>query len=388
MILTQRFAKVLLPASILLTGLVVMPSIQAQSAQESKPYWEYVRTESGVVPYASNGCYQPTVHRSKEGLVEITVTHCGNPPEAQTTLRMEWTKPPRILYPNQPFDFQVKTTLIGNLNPNWVLNGSIYMRPEVVSDKVPFGGGVGAEVRKGTPQVVIWDNLRRTANEQQKAPPEWWATNTKPNSMIRLSFVSVFSNEHWWTYIYRYVDPAQSGSGNAEAGYQLYFDGKLVSGPDAATYTREQAEQNCRWNMQNNSNLAIRCAYNGAIFAEQNRSSDDRPSSSKQIAKIWNVVETDLRSSQYWKATWNIKGDGRSFDGHWKVFPGGQEGDLPNFARIRTILNNQIIIDRPGLGTYQGTISSDRRSIRGTQSWCSTCSWEAKYDLPLPQELR
>lgn len=261
------------------------------------------------------------------------------------------------------------------------------MRPEVVSDKVPFGGGVSAEVRKGTPPVVIWDNLRQPANEQQKAPPEWAATTNNPTGMIRLSFVSVFSNEHWWTYIYRYVDPAQSGSGNVETGYQLYFDGKLVSGPDAATYTREQAEQNCRSNMQTNSNFAIRCAYNGTIFAEQNRSSDDRPSS-KQIAKIWNVVETDLSSGQYWKATWNIKGDGRSFDGHWKVFPGGQEGDLPNFARIRTILNNQVIIDRPGLGTYQGTISSDRRSIRGTQSWCSTCNWEAKYDLPLPQELR
>lgn len=114
---------------------------------------------------------------------------------------------------------------------------------------------------------------------------------------------------------------------------------------------------------------------------------DDRPIE-QQIAKIWNVVETDLSSGRYWKATWYIKEDSRSFDGRWKVFPGGQEGDLLNFARIRTILNNQIIIDRPGLGTYQGTISTDRRSIRGVQSWCSTCNWEAKYDLPLPQELR
>lgn len=105
MILTQRFAEVFLPASILLTGLGVMPSIQTQAAQESQPYWEYVRTESGMVPYASNGCYQPSVHIAQEGLVEITVTHCGNPPEAQTRLRMEWTKPPRILYPSQPFDF-------------------------------------------------------------------------------------------------------------------------------------------------------------------------------------------------------------------------------------------------------------------------------------------
>jgi len=49
-------------------------------------------------------------------------------------------------------------------------------------------------------------------------------------------------------------------------GYQLYFDGKLVSGSDAAGYTREQAEANCRWNIQTKPHLAIRCVYNGEVF--------------------------------------------------------------------------------------------------------------------------
>ncbi|GAB4218582.1 MAG: hypothetical protein OHK0012_28450 [Synechococcales cyanobacterium] len=101
---------------------------------------------------------------------------------------------------------------------------------------------------------------------------------------------------------------------------------------------------------------------------------------------VWAVTETDLGSNQSWQATWIMKEDARSFDGHWKVFPGGQEGDLVDFARIRFISNDQIIIDRPGLGTYQGTISSDRRRIQGTQSWCTTCTWEATVDPPLPQE--
>lgn len=52
----------------------------------------------------------------------------------------------------------------------------------------------------------------------------------------------------------------------AGTGYELYFNGKRVSGSDAAGYTREQAQENCRWNVQNKPNLVIRCAYNGETF--------------------------------------------------------------------------------------------------------------------------
>ncbi len=305
--------------------------------------WEYVRTESGVIPYASDGCYQPTVHRAEEGLVQITVTHCGKPPEARTTLRMEWTKPPRILYPSEPFDFQLKTTLIGNLNPNWVLNGQIYMRPEVVSDRPPFGGGVMAEIHKGTPSVVVWDNLRMPAERQEKAPPGWWAIRLNP--LMRLSFVSVFSNEHWWAYVYRYVDPTQRDRGNAKTGYQLYFDGKLVSGSDAATYTREQAEQNCRWNMQNNSNFAIRCAYNGIIFAEQNRNSgvSISPSSTQNPSSKAPTGNVALRKPSFATSTYAPYGSGNANDGDaTSIWNGGRHEacwsvDLQSVYAIQTI---------------------------------------------------
>ncbi len=52
-------------------------------------------------------------------------------------------------------------------------------------------------------------------------------------------------------------------------GYQLYFDGRLVSGPDAAGYTLEQAKQNCNSNMQSKPGIAIRCLYNGKVFEER-----------------------------------------------------------------------------------------------------------------------
>ena len=52
-------------------------------------------------------------------------------------------------------------------------------------------------------------------------------------------------------------------------GYELYFDGKLVSGPDAVHYTRQQARENCDWNMQSKPHLHIRCVYNGKVLGDR-----------------------------------------------------------------------------------------------------------------------
>jgi hypothetical protein len=67
-------------------------------------------------------------------------------------------------------------------------------------------------------------------------------------------------------------DPTlQSGTSTAPqtTGYQLYFDGKLVSGPDAAHYSYEQARQNCTFNMQGKPEIGIRCVYDGKTFDER-----------------------------------------------------------------------------------------------------------------------
>lgn len=55
---------------------------------------------------------------------------------------------------------------------------------------------------------------------------------------------------------------AQATSG----GYQLFFNGKLVSGPDAVGYTLQQAQQNCDWNIKTKPQISVACAYNGVLF--------------------------------------------------------------------------------------------------------------------------
>jgi len=105
------------------------------------------------------------------------------------------------------------------------------------------------------------------------------------------------------------------------------------------------------------------------------------------ISPTWRVVEKDLGSQERWQATWTVRADGKSFDAHWKKDPGGEEGNLRNFARIKSISGNRIVIDRPGLGQYQGTIAPDRRRITGKTTWCR-CSWEVQLAQALPAQLR
>ena len=53
------------------------------------------------------------------------------------------------------------------------------------------------------------------------------------------------------------------GTGQPQRGYQLYFDGKLVSGPDAEFYSRQQALDNCAWNRRTKPHIRIDCVHDG-----------------------------------------------------------------------------------------------------------------------------
>ena len=52
-------------------------------------------------------------------------------------------------------------------------------------------------------------------------------------------------------------------------GYELFHNSKMVAGKDAANYTWEQAQSNCKWNVETYNRVkAIRCSYNGEMFRE------------------------------------------------------------------------------------------------------------------------
>ncbi len=49
-------------------------------------------------------------------------------------------------------------------------------------------------------------------------------------------------------------------------GYELYYDGKHVNGPETVFYSMTQARENCQGNVNKRMNISIQCVYNGQQF--------------------------------------------------------------------------------------------------------------------------
>jgi hypothetical protein len=91
----------------------------------------------------------------------------------------------------------------------------------------------------------------------------------------------------------------------------------------------------------------------------------------------WKVIEKV--GNERWDATWTLRSDGKTFDGHWVHQPGGDSGDLSAFAKITSLRGSNIVVDRPGLGRYTGVLSADRTRITGRMSWAAG-TWEVRLE--------
>ena len=197
-----------------LTCLLLATSLLS-AQQAAGPYWEYVKTESGVIPYAG-GCYPDRAIAAAEGNVQLQITHCGTPPAAQTTYRFEWTAAPRILYPSQPIPFTLKATILSNATPTWTLPGRVGVGFSDFST-VPANFQLRVSVGPtGNPhsagEVFTWDNTARPPAEQYQAPPAWWST-VNPGGQIRLNYLAYGSSTYWWSHVYRLVEPKPKVTG-------------------------------------------------------------------------------------------------------------------------------------------------------------------------------
>jgi len=67
-----------------------------------------------------------------------------------------------------------------------------------------------------------------------------------------------------------FLSPMGAGIGDFRhfegVGYELFFNGRRVSGPEAALYSLAQAGRNCAWNRVNNASFKIECRYNGQLI--------------------------------------------------------------------------------------------------------------------------
>lgn len=51
-------------------------------------------------------------------------------------------------------------------------------------------------------------------------------------------------------------------------GYELFFDGKLVSGPEAPFMSQNEARENCEWKKKDKPQVRIECRFNGSRFSQ------------------------------------------------------------------------------------------------------------------------
>jgi len=84
-------------------------------------------------------------------------------------------------------------------------------------------------------------------------------------------------------------------------------------------------------------------------------------------APSWVTVETS--GGQTWDGVWTFDPGHRTMSGQWV---NRQTGARVRARRMNvTQQGRQLIISRPRLGNYVGTLHSGGRSISGTMSWVS-----------------
>lgn len=295
------------------------PTPQPTTAPAKVAYWRYLRTESGIVPYDPNGCYQPRVHVAQEGLVEVTITACGSPTPAQSRYRFEWTAPPKVIHPGKPFDFRIKATLTSNLVPTWTQAASLGFGVAVYSSAPPYiadGRSVGPA---GNPhyggESWSWDNLQRPKAEQAGGPPEWWATDPREadeERKMRVNAVAWASTNLWWSYIYELVDGSSSEP------------------PPPPPSTRIP------------------------------------PPGSADLGSVWRIREANPQG-QGCDGIWQRRPGTQVFDARWQCLGGPVTG----VVRIESVNGNEVVVSREGMeGRYTLTLSPDRRRIvSGRIAW-------------------
>jgi hypothetical protein len=46
-------------------------------------------------------------------------------------------------------------------------------------------------------------------------------------------------------------------------GFELFWNGERINGPEAAFYSRQDARDDCAWNKQTYPHIRVTCTYNG-----------------------------------------------------------------------------------------------------------------------------
>lgn len=223
--------------------------------------WVYKNMKPVPLPASENNCYPGRKVTLADGTATFSQGYapCGGAVvvagKAESTIH--WTFP-KTLKPGSGFSV-----------PFWI---------ERKSDPIPlYGGAMAVFYFRGQGDVRGTIELKGRLDDPsfpEKTPIKTLdvpnVPNGKPGDKLTM-WVNVSGESGWGDVFYEYEMSSGSAGAGAENtknpqrnnGYQLYFNGKLVSGPDAAYYTLQQAQDNCNWNRKTKPNINVQCVHNG-----------------------------------------------------------------------------------------------------------------------------
>ncbi len=124
--------------------------------------------------------------------------------------------------------------------------------------------------------IMAWNVAHHTKGLQQSEQPgifnpeDYLALSLNNRALPGFRFLPSKHNPGGKKLDLRYLGPMSDQIGPVKpqpgVGYELYYNGARVNGPEAAFFTIFQARGNCEWNVKNKPTTEIECRYDGLRF--------------------------------------------------------------------------------------------------------------------------
>ena len=177
-------------------------------------YWQYVRTESYIAPYATGTAY-PDTHTGGEGNLNVVVTEPSVNPVPTLGSTFIWSAPPSILIPGVAPYWPVSATVTQSSPGRFLgINLTAEMFPYQPVSNLPTVSlwasttyaTVATDWSMPIGKTVNYNNALAPAPEKMRAGGS--TTWADANGLMTLLLWVQGSSTYYWSYIYRWVPTA------------------------------------------------------------------------------------------------------------------------------------------------------------------------------------
>ncbi len=194
--------------------LVAVILLTCATATAQTGYWQYVRTESYIAPYAAGTAY-PDTHTGGEGNLNVVVTEPSVNPVPTLGSTFVWAPPPSILIPGVAPYWPVSATVTQSIPGRFLgISLTAEMFPYQPVSNLPTVSlwasttyaTVGTDWSMPIGKTVSYNNALAPAPEKMRAGGS--STWMDANGLMTLLLWVNGSSTYYWSYIYRWVPTA------------------------------------------------------------------------------------------------------------------------------------------------------------------------------------